>query len=79
MVDLQFEWQEVEGVRRVKLLGMPFSGEGARFTIDSRATGERQIILFITFRKRRTHEILDFAEAKGASVVRRASIRFTQP
>ena len=80
VVDIRFGWGEVERVERVKVLGLPFLGEGARFTlVDTTARGKSRTLLFYTLARSRTLEILDFAESKGARVERKARIRFTQP
>ena len=80
VVDIRVAWSEVEKVERVKMLGLPFSGEAARFTVlrDQGANGT-QALLFFTFRRRRTLEVLDRAESSGIAVERKARVRFNQP
>ena len=78
--DIRVAWSEVEKVERVKMLGMPLSGEAARVTVSgSPAMDGTQSFLFFTFWRRRTLEVLDIAESSGAPVEQKARIKFTQP
>jgi hypothetical protein len=53
--DIRVAWSEVEKVERVKMLGMPFSGEAARVTVSgSPAMDGTRAFLFFTFSRRRT-------------------------
>lgn len=80
VVDHRFSWGEVEKAQRVLLLGMPFLGEAARFTLKEAPSSDGpRIFLFFTARKRRTLEMLDLGERGGARAERRARIRFIQP
>jgi hypothetical protein len=78
--DIRVAWSEVEKVERVKMLGMPFSGEAARVTVSgSPAMDGTRAFLFFTFWRRRTLKVLDIAESSGAPVEQKARIKFTQP
>ena len=68
-----FAWSEIERMERVRVLGLPFFGEGVRFTFKERAArGIPRRLLFFSFGKGRTLDILGCAESRGVSVERRA-------
>ena len=77
---IRFGWQEVEQMERVRVLAIPFLGEGVRFTLkEVMVWGIRRRFVFFSFSKGRTLKMLDLAEAKGVRVERRAKNKFTVP
>jgi hypothetical protein len=78
--EITFAWSDVEMMERVRILGLPFLGEGARFTLrEKMLQGMPMRFLFFSWSKGRTMDILGFAELKGVTVERRAKTRFVVP
>jgi hypothetical protein len=68
-----FAWSEVENVESVRVLGLPFFGEGVRITLEEvMFWGVPRRLLFFSGIKARTGDILGFAESRGAKARRRA-------
>ena len=80
-VDLQFGWEEVEKIERMRYLGIPFLGEAVRFTLKPgpRGTGSRMLSFGGIMSKRTTDEIVAFGETEGARVEREAKFKFVRP
>ena len=77
---IRFGWQEVEAMERVRVLALPFLGEGVRFTLkEVMVWGIRRRFVFFSGSKGRTMDILDLSESKGVQVQRRAKNKFTVP
>ena len=77
---IRFGWQEVEQMERVRVLVIPFLGEGVRFTLkEIMVWGIRRRFVFFSGSKGRTTEMLEVAESKGVRVERRAKNAFTVP
>ena len=77
---IRFGWQEVQEMERVRVLSIPFLGEGVRFTLQEvMVWGIRRRFVFFSGRKGRTLEILELAESKGVRVERRAKNTFMVP
>jgi hypothetical protein len=78
--EIAFAWPEVEGMERVRVLALPFLGEGVRVTLkEDMVWGIPRRFLFFSGRKKRTMDILDIAESKGVRVERSAKNRFVVP
>jgi hypothetical protein len=77
---IRFGWQEVEDMERVRVLGVPFLGEGVCFTLkEAMVWGIRRRFVFFSGSKGRTLEMLELSESKGVRVERRAKNKFTVP
>ncbi len=77
---LAFVWHEVEKMERVRVLGIPFLGEGVRVTLkEVMVWGTRRRFIFFSGRKVRTMDILELAESQGVRVEKRAKNTFTVP
>jgi hypothetical protein len=67
-------------MERVRVLALPFLGEGVRFTLkEVMVWGIRRRFVFFSGSKGRTMDILDLSESKGVRVQRRAKNKFTVP
>jgi hypothetical protein len=67
-------------MERVRVLAVPFLGEGVRFTLkEAIVWGVRRRFVFFSGSKGRTLEMLELAESKGVRVERRANNKFTVP
>ena len=67
-------------MERVRVLVIPFLGEGVRFTLkEIMVWGIRRRFVFFSGSKGRTMEMLEVAESKGVRVERRANNKFTVP
>jgi hypothetical protein len=78
--EITFARSDVEMMERVRVLGLPFLGEGVRFTLrEKMLQGMPMRFLFFSWSKSRTMDILGFAELKGVTVERRAKTRFVVP
>ena len=66
-IDLQFGWEEVEKIERMRYLGIPFLGEAVRFTLKPgpAGTGSRTFSFGGILSKRTTDEIVAFGESEG--------------
>src|SRR3712207_5080929 len=73
-VDVRFGWDEVEKIERMRYLGIPFLGEGVRFTLKGAPTGTGSRIFSFggVMTKRTAEEIVAFGESKGVEVEREA-------
>jgi hypothetical protein len=80
-VDLQFGWEEVEKIERMRYLGMRFLGEAVRFTLKPgpAGTGSRTFSFGGILSKRTTDEIVDFGESEGVRVEREAKFKIVRP
>ncbi|MDP9439297.1 MAG: hypothetical protein M3P49_11210 [Actinomycetota bacterium] len=57
----------------MRVFGLPFLGEGVRITFEELlARGTPRRLLFFSWSRGRTEDILGFAEARGVRVQRRA-------
>ena len=67
-------------MERVRVLGIPFFGEGVRVTFGEWvARGIPKRLLFLSFGKGRTLDILGHAESKGVSVEQRGKNALVVP
>jgi hypothetical protein len=80
-VDLQFGWEEVEKIERMRYLGIPFLGEAVRFTLKPgpAGTGSRTFSFGGILSKRTTDEIVAFGESEGVRVEREAKFKIVRP
>ena len=80
-VDLQFGWEEVEKIERMRYLGIPFLGEAERFTLKPgpAGTGSRTFSFGGILSKRTTDEIVAFGETEGVRVEREAKFKIVRP
>jgi hypothetical protein len=78
--ETSFVWNEIERMERVRVLGIPFFGEGVRSTFRVQAArGIPRRWLFFSFSKGRTLDILGRAQSKGVSIERRAKNTLVVP
>jgi hypothetical protein len=80
-VDLQFGWDEVEKIERMRYLGIPYLGEAVRFTLKADPTGtcSRMFSFGSMMTKRTTDEIIDFGESEGVKVEREVKVKMVRP
>jgi hypothetical protein len=80
-VDVRFGWDEVEKIERMRYLGIPFLGEGVRFTLKEGPTGTGSRIFSFggVMTKRTAEEIVAFGESKGVEVEREAKFKIVRP
>ena len=80
-VDVRFGWDEVEKIKRMRYLSIPFLGEAVRFTLGEgpMGTGSRIFSFGGIMTKRTTEEIVEFGESKGAEVERKAKFKIVRP
>ena len=80
-VDLQFGWEEVEKIERMRYLGIPFLGEAVRFILKPAptGTGSRTFSFSGIMSKRTTDEIVAFGEMEGVTVEREAKFKIVRP
>ena len=70
--EVEFFWPEVRKIERVRMLGIPFLGEGVRVTFEEMVVrGIPRRFLFFSWSKGMTLDILGYAESKGVKVERR--------
>lgn len=78
--EIAFEWSEVESAQRVRVLALPFLGEGVRFTLkETVASDVPRRFLFLSATKRRSLDILGLAESKEVAVRRDARNQMAIP
>jgi hypothetical protein len=77
---IRFGWHEIEKMERLRVLAIPFLGEGVRFTLkEIMVWGIRRRFVFFSLSKGRSLRMLKLAESKGVRVERRAKNAFTVP
>lgn len=71
--EVVFAWSAMGELRRVRIFGLPFLGEGVRITFeDLLAKGTPKRLLFFSWSRGRSEDILEFAGSRGVRVERRA-------
>lgn len=77
---IRFRWPEIERAERVKVLGIPFWGEGIHFIM---AKAPKKVgsggFIFYTATRGRTINILGLLESKGVRVAKKARFSWGYP
>jgi hypothetical protein len=78
--EVAFGWGEVEKMERVRVLGLPFLGEGVRVVLKGTVgLGVSRRFVFFTLTRGRTMDVLRFAESRGVRVEREAKNTLAVP